>query len=283
MAHVAEYKKKTVTDFVALMEKYPIIGVVNMQNLPSAQLQKMRQKLRGKVELLMTKRRLMELIIDEVKEKKPGIEKLLSLMGGMPALLFTRENPFPLARTLQQNKSKASAKAGQIAPNDIVIEPGKTAFSPGPVISELSQAGLKTGVEDGKVAIKERKVLVKAGEVIKENIAKLLAKLNITPMDIGLDLVAVYEQGIIYTKDVLNVDIKEVLGKVCTAAANAYNLAMDTCYPVKETIGDLLSKAHSEALALALDRVIFEKEVLAQLFAKAYGHMLGVEAMLPPS
>lgn len=277
MAHVAEYKKKTVTDFVSLIEKYPIIGVVNMQNLPSAQLQNMRQQLRGKVELRMTKRRIMKIVLDAVKEKRPGIEKLLSFMGGMPALLFTKDNPFSLARALQQNKSKALAKAGQVAPHDIVIEAGKTPFSPGPVISELSQAGLKTGVEDGKVAIKERKTIVAAGEAIKDSIANILAKLNIMPMEIGLDLVAVYEKGLIYAKDVLTIDVKIVLQNIMTAATHAYSLAMDCCYPTHETMGELLNKAHAGALAVAVDCVIFEKESLEHLFSRAHSQMLCIQ------
>ncbi|MBI4441532.1 50S ribosomal protein L10 [Candidatus Woesearchaeota archaeon] len=278
MAHIAQYKKETVNDFVALMEKYPIIGVVNMENLPSPQLQKMRSQLRGKMELRMTKRRLLKLAVAQLKDKKPGIEKLLGYMGGMPAILFTKDNPFALARTLQQNKSKAPAKPGQIAPNDVVIEPGKTPFTPGPVISELSQAGLKTGVEEGKVTIKERKVIVKAGEVIKPNIASLLTKLSILPMEIGLDLVAVLEKGCIYPKSVLNIDIKEFLANLSSAASSAFNLAMDCAYPTKENADDLLALAHGDARALAIGQGIYEKDVIEVILATAHAQMMGVKA-----
>lgn len=279
MAHVAEYKTKVVNDFVKLVEKYPIIGAVNMENLPSPQLQKMRQQLRGQVELRMTKRRLLKHVIAQVKAKKPGVEQLLGFMGGMPALLFTKDNPFTLAKTLQKNKSKAPAKGGQVAPADIVIEPGKTPFAPGPVISELSQAGLKTSVEDGKVAIKERKVIVKAGEVIKDNIANLLTKLSITPMEIGLDLVAVYENGLIYTKDVLNVNMVEFMKKVVTAASGAFNLSMEAEYPTKDTVELMLSKANSGAESLAIEASICEPGTITLILANAYAQTLGLKAM----
>ena len=276
-AHVAQYKKETVEQFVKLINAYPIVGVVNMENLPSPQLQKMRAQLRGKVELCMTKRRLFKLILEKVKPQKTGIEKLLPHMGGMPALLCTKENPFSLAKTLQKNKSKAPAKAGQTAPNDIVIEPGKTPFAPGPVISELSQAGLKTGVEEGKVAVKERKVIVKAGEIIKDNIANLLVKFGITPMEIGLDLVAVYERGLIYTKDVLQIDEKIFIGKVVTAASWARNLAMEAAYPTADTVEDLLARGNQQATALAVDASIFEKDVIELILATAHAESMGLK------
>src|SRR3989338_7572021 len=125
-AHVAEYKKEIVNELVNLMTEYPIIGVVNMENLPAPQLQKMRAQLRGNFYITMTKRRLMKLAIEQAKSSRKGIEQLENHLGGMPALIFTKENPFKLSKTLQKNKSPAPAKAGQTAPRDIVVNKGAT-------------------------------------------------------------------------------------------------------------------------------------------------------------
>ena len=38
-AHVSDKKKKVVEEFVELIEKYPVIGVVNMTNLPTKTVQ----------------------------------------------------------------------------------------------------------------------------------------------------------------------------------------------------------------------------------------------------
>ena len=86
-------KQGTVQEFVSLMEEYPIVGVVNMNNLPTKQLQNMRAQLRSTVVLRMTKRRLLKKAIDKVKAKKPGIEQLVPYMEGMPAMIFTKDNP----------------------------------------------------------------------------------------------------------------------------------------------------------------------------------------------
>ena len=268
-AHVAEYKKEIVNELVKLIKEYPIIGVVNMENLPAPQLQNMRAQLRGKFFLTMTKRRLIKLAFEETKSTKKGVEQLENHLGGMPALIFTKENPFKLSKTLQKNKSPAPAKSGQTAPRDIVVNKGPTPFAPGPIIGELALAGIKAGVEGGKVAIKEDTVIVKSGEKIKPKVAEILLRLGVQPMEVGLDLVAVYENGLIYGRDVLSVDEKEYLKRLSNAARWAFNLAVYSSYPTKQTIPVLIGKAHNDAKNLGVAQNIFDKGIVEILLGKA--------------
>lgn len=255
-AHVSEEKKRSVDEIAKLILEYPIIGAVNVENLPTAQLQKMRGQLRGNVVLRIAKRRLIKLAIEKVKTEKKGIEALEPQLIGMPALLFTKDNPFALFGNLKKNKSKAAAKPGQTAPADIVIEAGPTPFSPGPIISELTMAGLKTGVEGGKVAIKMEKVVVKKGDVIDAKMAGLLVKFGKEPMEIGLDLVAAYENGMVFNKDVLDFDADKFMINVSEGARYAINLAIEIGFPTKETIEIMISKAYLESKALAAEQKI---------------------------
>lgn len=268
-AKVSPYKKKVVDQFVKLIEKYPIIAAVNLEMMPAPQLQIMRSKLRDKVVMKMSKRRLMKIAIQKVKDKKEGIEKLEPYLKGMPALIFTEENPFRLNRIIVKNKSKAPAKAGQTAPNDIVVPAGPTPFAPGPIISELGMIGIKTGVEGGKVAIKSDSVVVKEGEMIKPKVAEALTRLGIEPMEIGLDLTAAYEKGIIYTKEVLAIDEKAFMKQLNTAASEAFNLAVEAGYFTKDTVELLVPKAFNEAKALALEANIMADIIAEELVAKA--------------
>ena len=257
-AQVAEYKREIITNLVNLIDEYPIIGIVNMENLPAPQLQAMRAQLRGKFFITMTKRRLIKLAFNQTKTKRKGIEHLEAYLGGMPALIFTKENPFRLGKTLQKSKSPAPAKAGQTAPKDIVVNKGATTFAPGPIIGELSLAGIKAGVEGGKVAIKEDKVIVKSGEKIMPKIAEILTRLGIKPMEVGLDLVAVYENGLIYTKDILSIDELEYKKRLAKAGRWALNLANYISYPTKETIRLLIGRAYNDAKSLCTTQNIME-------------------------
>jgi large subunit ribosomal protein L10 len=243
-------KKEIVSVLSALLLNSPIVGVVNMEGLPANALQKISAQLRGRMELFMTKKRLMNFAVDSATKKNPDLEKIRKYLGGMPALLFTKENPFAIYKLIKKNKSPAAAKPGQTAPRDITVKAGPTPFTPGPVISELAAVGLKAGVEGGKVAIKVDSVVAKEGQKISAPLAGILAKLGIEPMEIGLNIVAIYEKGLIYGRDVLDVDEDKFLADIASASNSAINIAIEIGYTTKETVEVMIMKAALEHNAL---------------------------------
>ncbi len=277
-AHVSPAKQENVKKLVKMLKDYPIIGVVNMQSLPAKQLQKMRGSMRGKMDLFMSKRRLMKLAIEKVKEEKKGIEQLESYMEGMPALMFTKEDPFLLAKIMNSSKSMAPIKPGQVAPNDIWVKEGPTPFAPGPVIGELGAAGIKAGIEAGKVKIMRDSLVAEKGKVVSKALADILTRLSIEPVEIGLDLKAVYQNGEILTKDILFIDEKEYLGKIVQCHNDALALALEVGYSVPDTIKILLNRAHTGAHAVALKGEIINDETKEELMAKAEGQAEAVKS-----
>ncbi len=280
MAHVAESKKKIVKEFCDLVNSYPVIGVVDMENLPTAQLQKMRGQLRGKVVIRMTKRRFMNIVLDKVKDNKKGIEEMKNYLTGMPALLFTKDDPFKLAKTLKRSMSTAPAKQGQVAPKDIIVSAGPTPFSPGPVISELASAGIKTGIENGKIVVKSDAVVVKKGNKVSAAIAGILVRLGVEPMNVGLNLIAVYDNGTIFTRDVLNIDEEEFIKKIKISYNSAIGLALELSFLTKETTEIMIAKAFREAKSLALSQNIMADGVKEEIMAKANKEMLALKSKL---
>src|SRR3989338_10126429 len=93
-AHVSDYKKEVVSKLMKLISEYPIIGIVNMENLPAPQLQGMRAQLRNNFVITMTKIRLTKIAFENSKSHKKGLEGLEKFLVGEPALIFTKENPF---------------------------------------------------------------------------------------------------------------------------------------------------------------------------------------------
>ncbi len=280
-AKASKAKKQTVKQLVDLFKKYPIVAAVNMENLPAPQLQKIRESMRADVVIVMAKRRLMKFAIEAVKKEKQGIEQLEQHLIGMPALMFTSKNPFILYKTLQKNKSKAPAKAGQTAPNDIKVSAGPTPFAPGPVIGELGSCGLKTGIENGKVIIKEDKVVVKAGEIVNAKVAGLLARLGVEPMEVGLNVTAAYEKGTIFTRDVLGVDEKEYVNKLSTAAQWALNLGVEAGIYNRETVELMLGKAFTDAKGLAVEQYILADMVVGDVLARVERQAAYINEQIP--
>ncbi len=272
MAHVSESKKKTVEEFTKLIEEYPVIGVVNMANLPARTVQEMREKLRDKGTVLkMTKKRLMKIAFS--KAKKKDISKLEEHFKGLPALIFTKDNPFTLYAELEKTKSNAPAKAGQEAPKDISVKSGPTSFSPGPIIGQLGKFGIKTGVEAGKLIIKEDSVVAKKGDVIDSELAGILIRLGIEPMEIGLDLRAAYEEGDIFTADVLYIDVQEYTAKFMAAYSESLNLAVAAGYPTQESLQVMLNKAESQTRSLSIEIGFITGDTAKDIIMKAHSQM----------
>jgi len=250
-ARVSEAKKKEVARIEKLLLDYPVIGIINAENLPSKQLQQVKSQIKDTVVVNMSKKRLVMMAIDHLKDKINGIESLKEQLRGMPMLAFTKDNPFKLYRILASRTTSAAAKPGQTAPNDLIIKEGPTPFPPGPIIGELGKAGLKTAIEDGKVVVKGDKVVVKEGDTITADQADLLAKFGLEPMEIGLNLVAAFEDGLVYQKSVLAVDQQEYINNIQRISFEATALAIEIGYISKDVIDQMVRKAYIDAKALA--------------------------------
>ncbi len=277
--HVSNKKKEIIKEFQKLVEEYPIIGAVDVENLPALQLNRMRKQLRGTVLVKMTKRRLLSIVLKN--SKKEGIDKLIPYLKGMPALLFSKESPFKLYSILKKNKSKAPIKAGQTAPNDIVVPAGPTSFAPGPIIGELGALKIKAGIEGGKVAIKEDCIVAKEGDVISPSLAGVLTRLGIEPMEIGLNITGIWENGDILTKDVLDIDEEKYAGDFATAASWAFNLAVNAGILNKETIVPIIQKSHTDAFKLAVEQDIMTDGTKGLIMAKAEAQAMSLKEKLP--
>jgi large subunit ribosomal protein L10 len=244
---VKEEKIKEVEEVKKMIDSYPIIGILDMFKLPSRPLQDVQKKLRGKILIKMTKKSLLMLAIkNSGKQKIKEIEKIIPQQ---PALIFTELEPFKFYSTVGKMKSLAAAKEGDVAPSDILVSAGPTSLLPGPAISELAKAGIPAGVEEGKIAVKRDTVVAKKGQVISKDLAGALRKLNIEPMEIGLNIVAIYDNGMIYSKEALSL-VNVFPEKLKEGFNNALNLSISIGYPTKDNIKFLLSKAFNSAKAL---------------------------------
>ena len=280
MAHVAPWKYEFVEKLTKLIQEYPVVGVVNIENIPAAQMQKMRANLRGKSLIVVGKNRLIKLALQKAEESKKGIVDLANYVEGQTGLIFANMNAFKLIRVLDASKTKAPAKGGEIAPEDIVVPAGETQFKPGPVISEFQKVGLPAAVQKGKIVIRKDTTLVRKGEKISKEIAQVLTKLEIYPITVGLDLRAAYEDGMVFPRDVLEVSTEKVQSDLMYAIQSAINLSVNAAYPTPLTVGMLISTAHMKAMNLAINAGVINKETIPIILSKAYMEMLSLASML---
>jgi len=278
MPHVADWKKEKVADLENLINDNEIIGIVNLADIPAPQLQTMRKSLAGKAVIRMSRKNFIKIALDNVdKENIEGIEDYLE---GQPAMVFTEMNPFKLFKILEDSKTEAPAKAGAIAPADIVVPAGDTSFPPGPILGELQQAGINAKIDKGSIVVQEDAVVVKEGEAVPKDVADVLTKLEIHPMEVGIDLLAVYEDNTIYTADVLEIDEEETKTNIATAYQNAINLSVFAGIVNSQSAPILIQQAARDAMNLAINANILTSETTDAILSKAYAHAMAIASKL---
>ncbi|MCZ7393568.1 MAG: 50S ribosomal protein L10 [Candidatus Methanoperedens sp.] len=271
--HIPKWKKDEIEDIKRLMTTNSSVGVVGVVGIPSNQLQLMRKNLRGLANIKMCRNSLIERAINESSDDFKKIDKYVE---DQTALLFTNENPFKLYKILEKGKTSAPIKPGGVAPKDIVVQKGPTSFPPGPIVGELTGAGIPAGIEGGKVVIRETKTVAKQGDVVDAKLASILARLEIHPVELGFELRAVYEKGIIYESKLLSVDETKYISDLTSAVQRAFNLSINSAYPAKATISTLIAKAASQSRNLAINAEIIMPDIIDVLLAKANSQMLSL-------
>tara|TARA_B100000953_G_scaffold264020_1_gene230987 strand:+ start:453 stop:1478 length:1026 start_codon:yes stop_codon:yes gene_type:complete len=277
-AYVADWKKEEVSKLRDFVKSSEVIGVVDVSGIGAKQMLDMRASLREVgVKLRMSRNRLLKRALEESASDKKGVEQVVeALEPKQLALLSSIENPFKVFQMLVESQTQAPAKGGEIAPYDIVIEKGPTAFPAGPIVGDFQKAGFPAAIEKGKITIRKKHTAVAKGDIINENIAGALAKLEIYPITVGMQLLGAFDGKTFYLSDVLNIDMDAFRGNVQSATAQAFNLAFNTRYFTGSVMPSLLSKAQNEALAVAMATSYPSDSTIKALLAKAHSAMLGV-------
>lgn len=245
---VKEEKINAIKMLKEKIEKSPVIGLVDLHKMPSKQMQEIRKTLRGKAKIEVVKKVVLKFAVDGVKRE--NIKELEQLMPKQPTIILSDMGAFKLYALLDKLRFKTFAKSGDVANEDIWVYAGPTSLMAGPAISELQQAGVPASIESGKIAVRKDVCIVKKGEAITAVKANVLRKLKIEPMEVLLNIVAVYENGDVYNKGVLELATKypKMLSE---AFNNALNLSVTVVFPTKESIKHLLAKASQNAKAIS--------------------------------
>jgi len=271
--HIPQWKKDEVETIKKMLTTYSSTGIVGVQGIPSSQLQIMRKNLRGMADIKMCRN---SLIFRALAESADNIKKMDKYVDSQTALLFTNENPFKLYKILEKGKTLAPIKPGGVAPKDIIVQKDPTSFPPGPIVGELQGVGIPAGIESGKVVIRETKTVARTGDVVDAKLASILARLDIRPVELGLELRAVYEKGMVYESKLLSVDETKYLSDLTLAVQRAFNLSINSAYPAKATISTLLTKAASQSRNLAINAEIIMPDIIDVLLAKGNAQMLSL-------
>lgn len=276
MTKVPKAKETKVEELVHSITSNKVVGVVCISGIPSPQMQLMRKTLRGKAQLTVAKNTLLTIALQQASQKRSNVDKLITSLDKQCALVTTNLNAFKLLKTMEATKAPSAARGGETAPENITIGEGETSFKPGPIVGEMQKVGIQAAIQDGKVVIKKEKLMVKKGEKISREVAQMLTRFEIFPMIVGLDLRVAYEDGLVYDREILQVDETLFLNNMRLAYAQGMKLVLTVGYASAKTIRPLLQKAYMDARSLAIPRGIVNRETAPFLLAKAHREMLAV-------
>jgi len=207
--------------------------------------------MRGHGEILMGKNTMIRKAIREhVQQEAPT--KLLPHIVGNVGFVFTNEDLGDIRKKLLENKRGAPAKAGAIAPCDVKLEPQNSGM--GPEKTSFFQAlQIPTKISRGTIEILNEVHLIKVGEKVGASEAALLNMLNIQPFSYGLAVQQVYDNGTIYSPEVLDITQDVLLSRFQQGVNNVAAVSLEINYPTKASIPHSIMNAFKNLLAIAAE------------------------------
>lgn len=245
------WKSEYFTRLESLVEEFPKVMVVTVDNVGSKQMQQIRISLRGHGEVLMGKNTLIRKCLRGNLEKNPNLERLMPWVRGNVGFVFTKSDLRAVKDLMLSNKVKAPAKAGAFAPVDVWVPAGNTGM--GPEKTSFFQAlAIPTKIARGTIEILNDVHLIKKGDKVGASEATLLNMLNVSPFSYGLVLKQVYEGGFCYEPEVLDIAPEDIRSRFVAGVRNVAAVSLQIGYPTLASVPHSLVAGLKKLIAVAV-------------------------------
>ncbi|KAJ8379494.1 hypothetical protein SKAU_G00002720 [Synaphobranchus kaupii] len=248
----ATWKSNYFMKIIQLLDEFPKCFIVGADNVGSKQMQTIRLSLRGKAVVLMGKNTMMRKAIRGHLENNPALEKLLPHIRGNVGFVFTKEDLTQVRDLLLANKVPAAARAGAIAPCDVTVPAQNTGL--GPEKTSFFQAlGITTKISRGTIEILSDVQLIKTSDKVGASEATLLNMLNISPFSFGLIIQQVYDNGSVYSPEVLDITEEALQKRFLEGVRNIASVCLEIGYPTLASIPHSIINGYKRVLAVAVE------------------------------
>ncbi|KAJ7727322.1 60S acidic ribosomal protein P0 [Mycena maculata] len=234
-----------------LLNKYPSIFLVNVDNVGSNQMHQIRVALRGKGVVLMGKNTMVRRALRSILAEYPQFERLVPHVKGNIGFVFTAGDLKEIREIIVANKVAAPARAGAFAPKDVTVPAGNTGMEPGKT-SFFQALGIPTKIARGTIEIVSDVKVVVAGTRVGTSEATLLNMLNISPFTYGMSVVQIFDSGNAFSPSVLDVDEQELIDRFLTGIKTIAALSLALKYPTLVSVSHSLVNAYKNLIAVSL-------------------------------
>lgn len=121
------------------------------------------------------------------------------------------------------------------------------------IVFQFQVLNIPTKINKGTVEIITPVELIKKGDKVGSSEAALLAKLGIRPFSYGLVVVSVYENGSVFSPDVLDLTEDDLVEKFAMGVSLVTSLALAIHYPTIAAAPHMLINGYKNVLAIALE------------------------------
>ncbi|XP_058780956.1 large ribosomal subunit protein uL10 [Vicia villosa] len=249
----AEKKQNYDAKLCQLIDEFTQILVVNADNVGSNQLQNIRSGLRGDSVVLMGKNTMMKRSV-RIHAEKTGNNaflNLIPLLVGNVGLIFTKGDLKEVSEEVAKYKVGAPARVGLVAPIDVVVPPGNTGLDPSQT-SFFQVLNIPTKINKGTVEIITPVELIKKGDKVGSSEAALLSKLGIRPFSYGLVVLHVYDNGSVFSPEVLDLTDDDLVAKFAVGVSMVTSLSLAISYPTLAAAPHMFLNAYKNVLAVAI-------------------------------
>jgi large subunit ribosomal protein LP0 len=210
-----------------------------------------RHALRGEAVVLMGKNTMVRKVLRSLVVDNPAYEKLMSNVYGNIGFVFTKGDLKTVRDSIISNRVAAPAKAGAVAPVDVIVPAGNTGM--GPEKTSFFQAlGIATKIARGTIEIISNVELIKAGSKVGASEAALLNMLNISPFTYGMNIKSVYDNGTVFTPEVLDIEDDMLIEKVMSGIKNIAAISLAAKYPTVASVPHSMVNGYKRILGLGL-------------------------------
>lgn len=246
----ATWKGKYFIRLGELLESYPKLFIVGVDNVGSKQMQEIRIAMRGRAEILMGKNTMIRKAIRGHIQNNPSLEKLLPHIVGNVGFVFTNDDLSDVRELLLSNRKAAPAKAGALAPIDVMLPAQNTGM--GPEKTSFFQAlNIPTKISRGTIEILNEVHLIKANEKVGASEATLLNMLKISPFTYGLIVQQVYDSGAIFGPEILDITGDVLRERFLAGVRNIAAISLATGYPTTASAPHSIANGLKNLLAIA--------------------------------
>ncbi|CAI0396546.1 unnamed protein product, partial [Linum tenue] len=146
----------------------------------------------------------------------------------------------------------APARVGLIAPIDVTVPPGNTGLDPSQT-SFFQVLNIPTKINKGTVEITMSVELIKKGEKVGSSESALLSKLGIRPFSYGLIVTSVYDDGSVFSPEVLDLTEDDVALKFASGVTNLTSLSLAVSYPSLAAAPAMFAASYRNVLSVAVE------------------------------